>query len=342
MTVEWLSNNQLKVDAPKRPKKITGTRFAAILGLNPWSTPFEAWCAITRTYEKPFEDTKSTIAGKTIEPKQAEYMRKNYLMELVSPTDMYGKDYFKTTKGDFFKEDPVFGGMWDYLMLDDAGQDVAAVLEMKTTKRSEDWLEGPPEYYAMQAALYAYLLKLDDVIMVCSFLTDDDLNHPDDYVCTADNTVTFEFRVSERYPDMGTIINDLRAWWDAHVVTGVSPEYDVEKDKEILDTLYVKKPDADITDIIKEAEDLKVKLNAHYKEVAADEKRLKELEGAIKTRMVNDIGQAPKATMKGNKFQWTVSVSHTEKLDEKELAKVINIRPYMKPVTKYTLTSKEV
>ena len=108
MTVEWLSNNQLKVDAPKRPKKITGTRFAAILGLNPWSTPFEAWCAITRTYEKPFEDTKSTIAGKTIEPKQAEYMRKNYLMELVSPTDMYGKDYFKTTKGDFFKEDPVF------------------------------------------------------------------------------------------------------------------------------------------------------------------------------------------------------------------------------------------
>ena len=75
--MEWINGNKIKVDIPKRPKKITGTRFAAIMGLNKWNTPFKTWCEITRTYEEPFEDTIYTIAGKAIEPKQAEYMKQS-------------------------------------------------------------------------------------------------------------------------------------------------------------------------------------------------------------------------------------------------------------------------
>ena len=94
--VKWLEDNRLQIEPPKRPKKLTATRFATVLGLNPWSTPFEVWCAITKTYEKPFEDTIYTAAGKTIEPKQIEYMRKAYFMtNLKTPTDIYGADYFK-------------------------------------------------------------------------------------------------------------------------------------------------------------------------------------------------------------------------------------------------------
>ena len=59
-------NNTLKIEPPKKPKKITGTRFASILGLDRWNSPFKTWCAITRTYEEPFEDTIYTIAGKII------------------------------------------------------------------------------------------------------------------------------------------------------------------------------------------------------------------------------------------------------------------------------------
>ena len=91
--MKWLDSKQIQITPPKRTKKVTGTRFATILGLNPWSTPFEMWCAITKTYEKPFEDTIYTIAGKTIEPKQAEYMKKSYFMtNIVTPTDIYGED----------------------------------------------------------------------------------------------------------------------------------------------------------------------------------------------------------------------------------------------------------
>ena len=154
--MKWNDDKTITITPPAKPKKITGTRFAAIMGLNKWTSPFNAWCAITRTYEEPFEDTIYTIAGKTIEPKQAEYMKTAYFMSnLITPTDVYGEDYFKKTWGDFFRDTPIFGGMWDYLLVDKEGKP-QTVLEMKTTKRSEDWVEDVPEYYALQAALYAY------------------------------------------------------------------------------------------------------------------------------------------------------------------------------------------
>ena len=117
--MKWNPDHTIKVDPPKRPKKCTGTRFASILGMNPWSSPFKTWCEITRTYEEPFEDTIYTLAGKTIEPKQAEYMKKAYFMtNLITPTDKWGPDYFNKTHGDFFPDFDVIGGMWDYLLTD--------------------------------------------------------------------------------------------------------------------------------------------------------------------------------------------------------------------------------
>jgi len=35
--MEWLDENKIRVDPPKRPKRITGTRFASILGLDRWT-----------------------------------------------------------------------------------------------------------------------------------------------------------------------------------------------------------------------------------------------------------------------------------------------------------------
>jgi hypothetical protein len=95
--MNWIDGH-IVVDPPKKPLKITGTRFAAILGYNKWSTPFKCWCEITRTYKEPFVDTIYTAAGKVIEPKQAEYMKTSYAMyNLKTPTDIFGEDYFKKT-----------------------------------------------------------------------------------------------------------------------------------------------------------------------------------------------------------------------------------------------------
>ena len=330
------------VDPPKRPKKITGTRFATVLGLNPWSTPFEIWCAVTKTYEKPFEDTIYTIAGKTIEPKQAEYMKKAYAMaNLVTPTDIYGEDYFKKTWGDFFRDVDIFGGLWDYLLYEDGKP--TTVLEMKTTKRSEDWANGVPEYYALQAALYAYLLGVDDVIMVCSFLETKDYEHPENFVPSARNTIALDFKVSERYPDFAEKIAWVTDWWNTHVATGISPEFDEKKDAEILKALRTNNltPDTNIDALIAEAETLKAEVDKATAALADKEKRLKEIGEIIKEHAVSQFRDGDKKVeVKGKTYTWTIARSETTTIDKDAMKADGVLDKYQKKSTQFRMTVK--
>ena len=318
--MEWLDGNKIQIIPPKRPKKLTGTRFATILGLNPWSTPFEIWCEVTRTYQKPFEDTIYTIAGKTIEPKQAEYMKQTYFMSnLVTPTDIWGKDYFRQTYGDFFKDSAVLGGMWDYLLYGKDGKPTT-VLEMKTSKRVEDWKDDIPEYYALQAALYAYLLGVDEVIMVASFLEPKDYDAPEKFVCSGENTITRPFKVSERYPDFEKkYVKPALKWWKDYVESGISPAFDERKDAEILKALRTNNlsPETDMAALVKEAEDLKAKLDAHAAEVAEDEKRYKVLTDMIKKAAIAQFRDGDKkVSIAGSAYNWEVSRTSTTKIDK--------------------------
>lgn len=307
--IKWLEGGQLQIAPPKKTKKITGTRFATILGLNPWSTAFEMWCAITKTYEVPFEDTIYTIAGKTIEPKQAAYMKKSYGMDLISPTDRYGADYFQKTWGDFFPENPHLGGMWDFLSTDEDGN-VDAVLEMKTTKRIEDWQNDVPEYYALQAALYAYLLGVDQVYMVASFLEEKDYADPTQYVPNIKNTIVKDFKVSERYPNMVELVATVEKWWVEHVDTGISPVFDEKKDEEILKVLRTNtlSPETDIEALIKEAEGLKGEIDRVSATIADKEKRLKKINDIIKEHATKQFREGDKKVeVKGAKYTWSLA-----------------------------------
>lgn len=337
--IKWLDSNQIQIAPPKRTKKVTGTRFATILGLNPWSTPFEMWCAITKTYEKPFEDTIYTIAGKTIEPKQAEYMKQSYGMDLITPTDRYGEDYFNKTWGDFFPENPHFGGMWDYLGVNENGE-VDTVLEMKTTKRIEDWENDAPEYYALQAALYAYLLGVDNVIMVASFLDEKDYADPSKYVPNIKNTILVEFKVSERYPDFERMVAEVKSWWGEYVSGGISPVYDEKKDAEILAALRTHNltPDTDINSLIEEAEGLKTEVDKATTAIADKEKRLKEINDIIKEHAMKQFRDGDKKVeIKGSTYTWTVSRSETATIDKNALEADGLLEKYQKKSEQYRM-----
>lgn len=340
--MEWLESRQLKIAPPKRTKKITGTRFATILGLNPWSTPFEMWLAITKTYEIPFEDTIYTKAGKAIEPKQAEYMKKSYGMDIITPTDRYGKDYFKSTWGDFFPESKHLGGMWDYLGVDENGV-VDTVLEMKTTKRIEDWQNDAPEYYALQAALYAYLLGVDNVIMVASFLEEKDYADPTKYTPNIKNTITVEFKVSERYTDFAEKIKFVENWWAEYVDSGISPVYDEKKDAELLAALRTHNltPDTDINALIVEAEWLKGEIDKTNATIADKEKRLGEISNIIKEHAMGQFRDGDKKVeIKGSIYTWSVSRSETATIDKKALEADGLLDKYQKKSEQYRMTVK--
>lgn len=317
--MEFIDGNRIKVDPPKKPKKLTATRFATILGLNAWQTPFEAWCAVTRTYEPPFEDTIYTKAGKVIEPKVIEYLDKVMFMDLKSPTDVYGPNYFKLTWGDFFPKDKVLGGMWDAL-----GDDF--VVEIKTTKRAEDWAVDVPIYYKLQAALYAYLLGFEKIVMTASFLDDMDYNAPEKFVPSYKNTKVYEFELHEAFPNFELdYVKPALDWWRDHVETGISPEFDEKRDAEILKVLRkntIEPEDKDITKMIAEADRLQVSIDKAEAKLKEKKDRLKEIDTAVKKYMTGQFrDDDTKVELTGKKFTWTLSRTTKTIVDSAKLKK---------------------
>lgn len=354
----FLENNRIKVDPPKKPKKLTATRFATIMNLNAWATPFSAWCEMTRTYEEPFEDSIYTVAGKVIEPKICKYLKSRYFMDIKSPADVYGEDYLKKTWGDFFPDVDALGGMWDFL-----GDDF--VVEVKTTKRVEDWkgVDGkvePPIYYKLQAALYAYLLGFDDVVMTCSFLEDKD--YPIDngdgtfdttptekFIPSEKNTVVTEFKVSEEFPTFKeSYIDSALKFWRDHVLTGISPEFDEKKDAEILKVLrknVTEAEDADIAKLMAEGDKLRASIDKAEEKIADKKKRLKEIEDTVKKSMVNQFRAGDKKVEIGTKkYTWTLTKSERDSLDSTALKKELPdvFKKYSKVTDVYTLKTAAV
>ena len=355
--IEW-NGTSIKTDVPAKPKKITGTHFPTVLGVNPFSSPFEVWCRCTRTYEIPFEGNKYTNAGQIIEPKVFDFLRKSmgYGNKVVTPEDVYGKDHFKKTWGDFYPEHPFLGGMWDALILDD-NRKIECVVEIKTVQvdgRSgsleQRWKNGEaPHYQALQAALYAWLLGVDKVLMVAVALEDKkgDYEHPEQVTPSYanENVYTDEFRVSERYPNFDLYIEQATAWWHTYVLKGISPEFDEKKDAEILKALRtnILNPESDISAIVAEAERLTSEIEQVKATVADKEERLKGLSEQIKQYALGQFREGDtKVSLLGQHTVFVLSKSETTELDKKALEADGLLEKYTKSKTNYRLTKTTI
>ena len=357
--VTW-NGSTISVEPPKKPKKITGTHFPTIVGTNPFSTDFEVWCRCTRTYEIPFEGNKYTNAGQVIEPKVFDFLRTSmgFGGRLITPEDVYGKDHFKKTWGDFYPNTPVFGGMWDALIRADAGDAIEYVVEIKTVQvdgRSGSlenrWKDGEaPHYQALQASLYAYLLGVDKVMMVAVALEDKkgDYEHPEQVTPSYANGNVYidEFRVSERYPNFDMYIAKATAWWNNHVLTGVSPEFDEKKDAEILKALRTNSVDTantTMTELLGKAEQLKTEIDAVKTTLDEKEKELKAITEQIKKYALAKFRDGDtKVSIRGNRYEWVLSKSNTTELDKDALAEDGLLEKYTKIKTNYRLTTSEI
>ena len=352
--MEWLGNNTVKITPPSSPKKITGTRFAACLGYNVWKSEFETWCEMTGTYKEPFVDNKYTIAGKTIEPIIDEYLKKSYYMKnLVKPEDIYSQNSPEMLKRDFFLDNEIFGGMWDALLMkDDVVKDekdgceilrrvrvVDSVIEIKTSSRPEDWENDIPLYYSLQASLYAWQLGVENVIIVCSFLKDDEYEHPEHFVPTAKNTIVRSFKVHEKFSNFDLLIEKAKFWYSDHVLSGISPQY-LKEDEDIIKELKTKyiDPNTDISEIMAEA----IKLTEQIAEIEETtkplQKRLKTLQEHIKEYSVEQFQpNQNNVVMKLDGYTFNTGLSYKKDIDKKALEKDGLLEKYSitKPI--YTL-----
>ena len=354
--IKW-NGSTITIDVPKKTKKITGTHFATVLGFDPWKTPFEAWCRCTRTYEIPFEGNKYTNAGEIIEPKVFDFLRTSmgFGDRVVTPTDAFGKDYFKKTWGDFFPTNDIFGGMWDALIVD--GDKPEYVVEIKTVQvdgRSgslEDrWKDGEaPHYQALQASLYAYLLGVDKVLMVAVALEDKkgDYEHPEQVVPSYANGNVYidEFKVSERYPNFDLYIEQAKAWWKTYVLNGISPEFDEKRDAEILKALRTNSlnPETDMAALINEGEKLKAEIDEVSSTLSEKEKRLKVINEQIKKYALEQFRDGDtKVSLKGQRYEWVLSKTSTTELDKESLKADGLYEKYSKEKINYRLTTSEI
>ena len=359
--IKW-QNGHIEVEPPKKPKKITGTHLPNVLGISPFSTPFETWCRCTRTFEIPFEGNKYTNAGQVIEPKVFDFLRTSmgYGDNLVTPEDVYGENPFKKTYGDFYKMTPIYGGMWDALIKDDNGK-VEYVVEIKTVQvdgRSgsleERWKDGQaPDYQGLQASLYAYLMGVDKVLMVAVALEDKkgDYEHPEQVVPSFANGNVYldEFKVSERYPNFDMYIAKATQWWNDYVLTGISPEFDEKKDAEILKALRtnsVDLTDMTINDMVEKAETLKLEIDQIKSSITTKEKELKTILDEIKTYALSQFRDGDtKVSFKGKAFEWVLSKSDSTELDTESLVQDMGedfMNKYTKQKTSYRLTTSRI
>lgn len=142
-------------------KKITGSRFGKLLGIDPFSSPeIEAlYMAKVLTVDI---DPKYLEAGNFLEPLIIEsYNKKNNCK-------------IKTFKGSYdeFPNQPVFGGVPDGLI-----EEEKILIEIKTTmiKNKKYWVDNQiPEDKKTQTNLYAELLGYSKVIFLVLFLEEED------------------------------------------------------------------------------------------------------------------------------------------------------------------------
>ena len=220
------------------PKKITGTRLPGILGFDKYKNPFTIWCAIMHVFEEEFVGNKFTDAGKIIESTQIKYIKQLYGTKVVSPEDKYGINAKENMGFDFFKENEIFGGMWDALLQENGS--TKAVFEIKTAsvKKRFEWNVDIPKNYKLQAALYAWLLGVDDIYIVASFLEGKYYNYPTMFVCNNNNTKIFHLLLSKDFPDFeDKYIRPALKWWNKYVDLGISPQYNTDLDKTIIENL---------------------------------------------------------------------------------------------------------
>ena len=104
--------------------------------------------------------------------------------------------------------------------------------------------------------------------------------------------------------------------------SGISPEYDEQKDAEILKALRTNhvSPETDLSELVKEAEVLKVEIDTVKKSIADKEKRYGVVTDMIKKMVVPNFRKGDtRVSITGSSFYWEVSKSTTSKINKEAL-----------------------
>ena len=137
----------------ERSKGIGGSDMAAVMGLNPWKTPYEVWLGKTgrvKPWEGNIESEKMTI-GKEIE----DFIASQY-------TRLFGRKTRRVNKFKTCDQYPFIGGSVDRVFQDE--QHGTGILEFKNVSAESfrnTFAGGVPDYYFIQVQTYMLVFQGD-------------------------------------------------------------------------------------------------------------------------------------------------------------------------------------
>ncbi|WP_228444767.1 MPN551 family DNA-binding protein [Mycoplasma tullyi] len=259
---QLILSEKYKQDFGKKFKKITGSRFPTILGINDFSTPFMEWLKMVNLYYETMDPILSK-AGVVIEPKVRDYVMKKFKINY--------KSYEPTQVGfDLFKDNQIFGGIPDGEPVDEDGnllydQD-HPMLEIKTTSidklsykkvdgslrmmtdesglpivkaKREKYLEWYDENhqiqvkkeYVLQLSLYLYLRNAKYGRFGVIFLRPEDYQNPDAIDLNQRLIDVVDMKLERS--SIESYIEQATKWYQDHIIKGISPKMN-RSDKEFL------------------------------------------------------------------------------------------------------------
>lgn len=264
----WIKNNQIVLDPNYLEtnrqvfKKITGSRFASILGKSEYATPVKTWAIMTGLYREPMDQTLAKV-GNVIEPMVRQYVENKTNQKYIC------YDPAKVN-WDVFAENKIFGGIPDGEPIDENGKLLypeKPMLEIKTTsidafvykrqngvltmqkdesgiplikeekKKYNSWFRNNkifiPTEYMYQLGLYMYLRDVQSAIFAIAFLKKEDYAFPENFDVNNHEIKIVKMNVSLK--EFNKEIEFATNWYEKHITTGFSPILSEEDKKWLIE-----------------------------------------------------------------------------------------------------------
>ena len=197
---------------------IGGSNVAAIMGLSPWSGPFDVWEAATIGRERV--TSPAMVRGIRLEPITAALAEEALGFTCVEP------NVRTITKSD----DPRFTASIDLEAWTKEGE-LAGLIELKTAGLRANWRKGVPSYYWPQLQHYLWVKNVDRGWFVCLQASDEVFNLIDtveDARRAIDlGSARLHVHAARRDPEYAEeVVPVLERFYDMYIATGTPPPAD--------------------------------------------------------------------------------------------------------------------
>lgn len=299
-----------------------------LLGVSPYATPFTTTTKLMGVWNEDLSDKPAIKVGKALEERIIDYViaRHPELGNVFKAEEVYEqrKGSHEDWASDF--EDDVFAGHVDGIVSCE-GSDY--ILEVKTARDPSAWLNGPPEHYYWQVALYNHFItKQTKAYFVLGVVGYDDYKNPNGWIPNSTNCFLFEVKIDRE--KTAEVIEQLRELYKNTIAKGIStPVTENPRDVEVMTHLRdISGTTEELDGMIKEYGNLKAANKFYLDKNKENIQREEELKERIKDIMVTwNLTQSGPATIrKSERKTFDYALADVDGLDYSKYVKTNTVK----------------